>query len=462
MTTHTSRFAHWRREAQSLLRLAGPLIVNYLAIAGINFADATMAGRLGAPELAAVAVGGSVWMLGFIVALGLLMAISPIVARHFGAGNPELIGRYTRQGLWLSIFLGFGLLGLSHLFVAPLLDLVGIDIGFRALTVDYVHTIMYGMPGMCAYMALRFTSEGIGQTRPIMYASVLALVVNVFGNYVLMFGKFGAPALGVIGCGLASAITMTLMFVFLLTYMYRHEVYKPLKIFIRVSPVHMSVLKEILHLGAPIAVTITAETGLFAGVSLLMGTLGTEVAAAHQIAINFASTMFMIPLAVSAAITIRVGHALGRHDALEARFSGWVGISMCGLFMLGSAVFMLIMRDTVVSLYTDDPSVRHVAISLLLMAAFFQVSDGLQIGATSALRGYKDMRVPMYLTAIIYWGLAFPLSYMAAVTFKMPPQYIWGGFVIGLSLAAVLLTARFHFVTKAAIQQHHRLTALPE
>lgn len=453
MTTLTSKFNHWRVEVRSLLHLAGPLIINYLAIAGINFADATMAGRLGAPELAAVAVGGSVWMLGFIVSLGLLMAISPIVARHYGAGNQELIGRYTRQGLWLSVFLGFGMLALSYFFAAPLLDVVGIDEGFRGLTVDYVHAISLGMPGMCAYMALRFTSEGIGQTRPIMYASVLALVVNVFGNYVLMFGKLGAPALGVIGCGLASAITMTLMFVFLLVYMYRHEVYKPLKIFIRVSPVHMSVLKEILHLGAPIAVTITAETGLFAGVSLLMGTLGTEIAAAHQIAINFASTMFMIPLAVSAAITIRVGHALGRNDGLAARFSGWVGISVCGLFMLGSAMFMLIMRDTVVSLYTSDPSVQHVAISLLLMAAFFQVSDGLQIGATSALRGYKDMRVPMYLTTIIYWGLAFPLSYMAAVTYKLPPQYIWGGFVIGLSLAAVLLTLRFHFVTRAAL--HH-------
>lgn len=446
MTAFAHSFADWRVETRSLLRLAGPLIINYLAIAGINFADATMAGRLGAKELAAVAVGGSVWMLCFIIALGILMAISPIVSRHYGAGNQELIGRYTRQGLYLALLMGFGMLAASRVFVDPLLEFVGVDPGFSKLTGEYVRAIMFGMPCMCAYLALRFTTEGIGETRPVMYASIIALVVNVSGNYILMFGKFGAPALGAVGCGLASAIAMTTMFVFLLVYMYRHTIYKPLKIFVRVSPLHPEVLKEIVVLGAPIAVTITAETGLFAGVSLLMGTLGAEIAAAHQIAINFASTMFMVPLALSAATTIRVGHALGRSNTIDARFSGWVGITVCGLFMMCSALFMLVMRDAVVSLYTDDPSVQHIAISLLLMAALFQVSDGLQIGATAALRGYKDMRVPMYLTTITYWGLAFPLAYMAAVTYRMPPHFIWGGFVIGLSIAAVVLGARYYFV----------------
>lgn len=452
MTAFSHNLTDWRIETRSLLRLAGPLIINYLAIAGINFADATMAGRLGAKELAAVAVGGSVWMLCFIIALGILMAISPIVSRHHGAGNQGLIGRYTRQGLYLSQLMGFGMLAASRVIVDPLLEFVGVDAGFRDLTGEYVKAIMFGMPGMCAYLALRFTTEGIGETRPVMYSSIIALVVNVTGNYVLMFGNFGAPALGAVGCGIASAIAMTTMFVFLLVYMYRHSIYKPLKIFVRVSPLHPEVLKEIVVLGAPIAVTITAETGLFAGVSLLMGTLGAEIAAAHQIAINFASTMFMVPLALSAATTIRVGHALGRSDVIAARFSGWVGIGVCGLFMMCSALFMLVMRDAVVSLYTDDSSVQHIAISLLLMAALFQVSDGLQIGATAALRGYKDMRVPMYLTTITYWGLAFPLAYMAAVTYRMPPHFIWGGFVIGLSIAAVVLGTRYYFVANRYVR----------
>ena len=198
-------------EIRALLRLAGPLIVNNLSIAGMQFADAVMAGRLGAEALAAVAVGGSVWFLGFTVCLGLMMAISPIAARYYGAGEPEMIGRYTRQGLWLAVALGLTIFTLAQLFVEPVLSFLGIDPGFRELTVGYVQAIMFGAPAICAFLAFRFTTEGIGFTRPIMYTSLFALVCNVFLNWVLMYGKLGAPAFGAIGCGMASAITMWLM-----------------------------------------------------------------------------------------------------------------------------------------------------------------------------------------------------------------------------------------------------------
>jgi MATE family multidrug resistance protein len=208
------------------------------------------------------------------------------------------------------------------------------------------------------------------------------------------------------------------------------------------------VLKEIVVLGVPIAFTITAEAGLFNAVSILMGTRGAAIAAAHQIAINFSATMFMIPLALNSATTIRVGHALGAGNTSAARYIGALGILICGLFMSFSAAFLLVFRDAVVSVYTNDPSVSSIAISLLLMAAIFQVADGVQIGAAGALRGFKDTRIPMLINIFAYWVLAFPLAYMAAVTFKSPPSYVWGGFVIGLTVAAVLLTWRYAGISR--------------
>jgi MATE family multidrug resistance protein len=447
MTTFTPSIS-WLQEVRALLRLAGPLIINNLSIAGMQFADAVMAGRLGAEALAAVAVGGSVWFLGFTVMLGLMMAISPISARHFGAGNPELIGRYTRQGLWLSLALGMSIFLLAQLLVEPALDFVGIATEFRDLTVGYVRAIMIGAPAICAFLAFRFTTEGIGHTRPIMYASLFALVCNVFLNYVFMYGHFGAPALGAVGCGLASGITMWLVMIGLGTYIYLHPRYRPLQIFARVAPVRIPIIKEIFSLGTPIALTITAEAGLFSAVSILMGTRGANIAAAHQIAINFAATMFMIPLAFSSASTIRVGHALGAGNPAAARLGGGVGIAMCGVFMACTAIFLLVFRNAVVSIYTNDPTVQAIAISLLLMAALFQVGDGVQIGAAGSLRGYKDTRVPMVINIFAYWFLAFPLAYLAAITYRLEPQYVWAAFVLGLSVAALLLTIRYARVSR--------------
>ena len=443
---------NWRQELRALLGLAGPLIVNNLSIAGIHFADAVMAGRLGAETLAAVAVGGSVWFFGFTICLGTLMAISPIAARHYGAGNPELIGRYTRQGIYLGVFVAIVLIVVFYQFVGAALDQVGIDPGFRDMTKGYAQAIVLGAPGIFVFLALRFTTEGIGETKPIMYASVSSLVLNVFFNWVLMYGNLGAPALGAVGCGLASAITMWLMMIGLGLYMWRSEIYAKLQIFSHIGHLRPEALKEILLLGLPIAVMITAEAGLFNAVSVLMGTRGASIAAAHQVAINFAMTTFMIPLALSSAITIRVGHALGSGNARAARFSGGFGIAACAIFMSCSATFMLLFRDVVVTIYTDDPSVTSIAINLLLAAAIFQIADGVQIGAAGALRGYKDTRFPMVINTFAYWVLAFPLAYMAAVTYKAAPVYTWGAFIVGLSVAAILLTWRYARLSQAQLE----------
>lgn len=441
----------WPKEVRALARLASPLIVNNLSIAGMQFADAVMAGRLGAEALAAVAVGASVWFVGFTICLGLMMAISPIAARHFGAGELSLIGRYTRQGLWLAAGLGLAFIVLGRLFVEPVLTFIGIDQEFRQLTIGYVEAIVFGAPAICGFLAFRFTTEGIGFMRPIMYTSLFGLTCNVFLNYVFMYGHFGVPAFGAVGCGMASAMTMWLMLTMIGCFVYFHPVYAPLAIFQRVGPIRMPILREIVTLGMPIGITITAEAGLFSVVSILIGTRGADITAAHQIALNFSSTMFMIPLAFSSAITVRVGHALGRASPSAARFAALTGVSMCMLFMAFSAAILLLFRNLVVSFYTSDTSVQAIAISLLLMAAVFQVADGAQIGAAGALRGYKDTKIPMVINMFAYWALGFPLAYMAAITFSAPPSYIWAAFVLGLTVAAVMLGVRLLRISRQEI-----------
>jgi MATE family multidrug resistance protein len=437
-----------RIQFASILRISGPLIVNYLAVAGMNFADTVMSGRLGADALAAVAVGANTWMLAFSGCLGLLMAISPIIARLYGAGENDKIGRYSRHGMYIGFGLGLAILLVGRPFAETFLSLIGIDPAFRHLTVDYVRALLLGAPGILIFIALRFTIEGVGYTRPIMFTSLFSLLSNVFLNYTLMFGHFGAPALGVVGCAYASAITMWLVALALGLYVAISPRLKGLRVFSRIGQFRPKLFREIFTLGLPISVTITAEVGLFAVVSILVGTRGVEITAAHQIALSFASTMFMIPLALASATTVRVGHMLGSKRPADARVAGFTGIFMSAGFMAISALSLVLFRNQIIQIYTDDPIVTGIALSLLLVAAIFQVADGIQISAAAALRAYKDTRIPMAINLFAYWVVALPLAYLATVTYQLPANQIWVAFIVGLVLAAVLLTWRFNRLSR--------------
>ena len=236
---------------------------------------------------------------------------------------------------------------------------------------------------------------------------------------------------------------MYFMFASLLAYMLLNPRYRAYEIFRLGRGPQWAEMREILALGLPIMVSIIAEAGLFSAVSLLMGKLSANIAAAHQVALSYASTMFMIPMGLNSATTVLVSRSLGAGDAHLARLRGWLGIGACAVFMTLSAIGLLLFRDQIVGFYTDDPNVQAIALSLLFVAAIFQVSDGVQVGAAGALRGLHDTRVPMFLTTFSYWVIAFPLAYAAALHLKLSPAMIWGGFVVGLTVSAVLLVARF-------------------
>lgn len=439
-----------RADAASIARIGGPLLVNNLSVTGMSFADTVMAGQLGARDLAGLAIGVAWFHLFMFMGLGLLMALSPAVAHAFGARDTRQVTRYLRQSPWLVA--GLSILLFCGLWLAGFaLPALGIGEDILPVAVGYAHAISFGIPGLMGFFALRFTSEGLGYTRPIMYIALGGLLLNVAGNWVFMYGKFGMPELGAVGCGVATAICDWLMFIAMIVYMKLHRRYREFAFFARFERCDVTVLRELLRLGLPIAGSILAEGGLFVAAALLMGGMGAVTAGAHQIALNYAAFMFMVPLSISSATTIHVGHTLGRGEVVHARRAGFVGIGLCGIVMMISAVGILLFAQQIAAFYTSDREVRELATSLLLMAAIFQISDGLQVGASGALRGFKDTAMPMAICVFSYWVIGFPLASVLGVTQGRGPVYVWMGLIAGLSVCAVLLGIRYVHISRRRV-----------
>ncbi len=437
-------------DAAAIARFGGPLLVNNLALVGMSFTDTVMAGQLGARDLAGLAVGAAWYNLFLFIGMGALMAIAPAVAHAYGAADNPAVTRLARQSWWLAFALSV-LLMLGMWQAGWALPAVGIAPEILPIAIGYAEAISWGMPAMMAFLSLRYASEGLGHTRPIMYIALGALVISVFGNWVFMYGKFGMPALGAVGCGVASAIAMWLMLAAMLIYMRRNRVYRPFSIFHRIDRPDPHTIGQLLRLGVPIAGSILAEGGLFVTAALLMGAMGAVTTAAHQIALNFAAFMFMMPLSISSATTIHVGHTIGRGDWARARAAGFVGIGMCVVVMTVSACGIVSWNDQVAAMYTNDEAVRSLAATLLLAAAVFQVSDGVQVGTAGALRGFKDTAVPMAICWFSYWAVGFSLAYVLGVVRGLGPLYVWVGLIAGLSVCAVLLLARYRRISRRAV-----------
>ena len=440
-----------KEELKLLLQIGIPVIIGNLLQTSMSVVDTIMAGNLSPVDLAAVAVGSSIFMPIFILGAGILMAVSPIVAQHFGAGNQKQIGKTTRQSLWLAV-----MISIPAIFVLRnmefVLELMSVEPEIIPLTLGYLDAISWGILPLCLYIALRQFNEGISVTKPAMYISLLGLCFNILGNYTLMYGKFGFPRLGAVGTGYASSIVMTVMFIALIVYTYRKEAYKEFEIFKNLKLPDKKYISELLKVGVPIGISMCMEVTMFAVVTLLMGSLGTYAVAGHQIAINFASITFMIAFGLSAAITVRVGQVMGRSGIKDARFSGFAGVGLAAVFMSITAMLMFIFPGFVSGLYTDDPELKQIAIQLIYMAAIFQLSDGLQVSGLGALRGLKDTKIPMYVNLVAYWIVGLPLGYMLGIQFEMGPQGLWIGLIAGLTVAGILHNVRFNKLTKKMIR----------
>jgi MATE family multidrug resistance protein len=412
-----------------------------------------VAGRLGPEPLAGVAVGGSYYQMFWLFGLGVLMSVSPIVAHAYGAGRDEEVGRRFRQAVWLALMLAVPLVGLLAC-VEPMLRWFGTDARAIPHAAGYVYAMCFGMPAMLVFLAHRYTSEGIGWTRPVIYTAVVGLSTNIAGNWLFTLGGLGIPSQGARGCGIATALACWAMLATMHVYQRRHAIYRKFGLFERFDRPDRVALSEILALGLPISGSVVSEGALFAIAALLMSTLGTEIVAAHQVALSYASLMFMIPLSLHSATTIHVGHQIGRGDVVAGRNAGWSGIAMCGIIMALSSLVILAARDGIAAAYTTDPNVRELAVWLLLFVAVFQIPDGLQVGAAGALRGFKDANVPMALNFTAYWGIGFPAAWWFGIHEGVGPSGIWAGLIAGLAACAVFLIWRYRRISQARMAAH--------
>lgn len=446
-----------RREVTELLVVAGPLILAQLAQMSMSFVDTLMAGRLGQDALAGIALGSVIFQLVSIVSMGVLFSVAPLVSQAHGAGDREAAGRAARQGIWLAVLLalpGFALFRSAE----PLLLALGQDPETAALAAGYLAAAAFGFLPSLLLTALRGFLEGMSDTRPIMVVLLLGIGLNVLANNALMFGRWGFPALGLVGTGVATALVYTVMAsIAALVVIVRYREHRVLRGLRRPDP---TVLRELFRLGWPIGLTLGFEGGLFSFAALLMGLFGQAALAGHQIAVQAASVTFMVPVGLSIATAVRVGQAVGRRDAAAVRRAGLTGVAAAVGFMFLTAALFRFAPGLVVAAFLDpsDPAnteaVRH-AVAFLGIAAAFQVVDGIQVAAAGALRGLRDTRVPMVISLVAYWLVGMSAASLLAFPLGLGGRGLWIGLVLGLGTAALLLMRRF-------LRLSARETARPE
>ena len=435
---------NFRAEARENLKLAGPLIAAQLAGVGMGVVDTIMAGRLGSQPLAAVAVGTNLNVIFFVFFMGLLMACSPIVAHRAGAGRADArVGGFVRETQLLALVLGAIWVGAAHLVAAPVLLHLGLDPATAQIAVDFLRAFSWSGFGTAQWFVLRFTAEGVGVTAPTFYSGLLGLVTNALLDWILMYGKFGFPEMGAVGCGWATTTSSVLMAALMAVQFRGNPKLRALHIFASDLPPLGESVREILKLGLPIALALLAEASLFVVAAMLMASFGDRVVAAYQVAINFASVLFMIPLGIALATTVRVGHAAGAGLPWMARHRGRVGMQLGLINAASNALIMLIFPGLIVAIYTEDAVIATQAVVFLWLAAAFQFFDGLQVTANGALRGMKDTRVPMLITVTAYWLIGMPSAVALGFHTALAASGIWWGLTVGLGVAAIGLSWRF-------------------
>ncbi|MHC8372814.1 MATE family efflux transporter [Pseudomonas sp. MDT1-85] len=443
--TALNRPARVRLELRNLLGLALPIMIAQLATTAMGFVDAVMAGRVGPRDLAAVALGNSIWVPVFLLMTGTLSATTPKVAQRFGAGTHGEIGPVVRQALWLALVVG--LMATLILFSAePVLHVMKVAPELIGPCMEYLRGIATGLPAAALYHVLRCFSDGMGRTRPSMVLGLCGLALNIPLNYIFIYGHFGVPAMGGVGCGWATAIVMWMMMLGMAGWTRWAPAYQSSQLFSPFDFPQWTVIKRLLNIGLPIGIAVFAESSISAVIALLIGSLGATVVAGHQIALNFSSLVFMIPYSLGMAVTVRVGQALGREAPREARFAAGVGMGSALIYACVSASMMLLLREHIATIYTTDPKVIQAASMLIIYSALYQFSDAIQVTADGALRGYQDTRVTMVLTLFAYWGIGLPVGYALGLTdwfgTASGPSGLWQGSILGFSCSALMLSIR--------------------
>ncbi|MBK7299532.1 MAG: MATE family efflux transporter [Moraxellaceae bacterium] len=438
--------AAWFTEFKALRLLMMPILVTQLAQAGYGFIDTVMAGQVSPLDLSAVAIGSSIWLPLFFLMSGIVMATTPLVAEAQGAQRSNDIPRITHQALWVGLVIGLiAMLILQNVsFIFPFFD---VPPHLQHQTERYLYGVSFGMPSVALFCVLRFYSEALGSTKPIMVISLLGIVLNIPANYVFIYGVWGLPQMGGAGCGWGTAIVMGSMMLALLVYVLYAPYFASTRLLQHSLKPVASLIWHIVKLGFPIGAAIFFEVSLFSCIAILASPLGELVVASHQISLSITSMLFMIPLSLAISMTIRIGQAYGRRDLAGIKLTRQVGLTTTIIVACCSASMILLLRQYITQLYTPNQVVQQLAADLLLFAAAYQIFDALQVGAAGCLRGIQNTRSPMIMTLIAYWVIALPIGYSLAMKPLWHHQALgvygfWFGLIVGLGFASLLLNWR--------------------
>ena len=437
----------FRAELPGLFRLAGPVVVAELGWMSMGLVDTIMVGPLGPDAIGATGLGGTVLMAVAIFGMGVLLGLDTLVSQAFGAGDTETCRRWLAHGLALAGLLTPPMLGVLWV-IDVRMDVAGLHPSVEALTRPYLGAVAWSVPPLLAYSACRRYLQGIGIVRPITFALVSANLVNVVVNWVLIYGHFGLPALGVRGAAWATVLSRVYMLVVLAGAIVLHARADALVRAWRAG-IERAWLGRLMALGLPAAAQITLEVGVFAAATTLAGQLDPVALASHQIALNVISFLFMVPLGIASSAAVRVGHAVGRRDADGAGRAGWSAIALTLAFMSGSALVLWTMPATLIRAFTSDAAVLALASRLLALAALFQLFDGLQVVTTGSLRGLGDTRTPVLWNILGHWVLGLPIAWWLCFPMQWGVVGLWVGLATGLTWCGVILLVVWHRRSRA-------------
>lgn len=438
-------FHDLRDEFRPMFTLALPVVLAEMGWMTMGMVDTLMVGRLGPEAIGAVGLGSSVFMGICIFAMGLLLGLDTLVSQAFGADDFKACHRWLIHGVALALGLSVPMMGLL-LWISSGLDGWGLNPAVLVMTRPYLEIVTWSVPPLLLYAAFRRYLQGMGIVRPVMIALLGANLVNVGVNWILIYGNLGAPAMGVTGAAWATVLSRVAMMLALLgTILYREGEARQLppggggRVF-EVMTLEPAWFRRLLGLGLPAATQLTLEVGAFAAATALAGRLAPASLAAHQIAINYAALTFMVPLGIASAGATRVGHAVGRKDPQAASRAGWTALLFAVLFMSVAALAFLIMPRLLLLAFTDDVGVLDVGVTLLFVAAVFQLFDGLQGVATGILRGLGDTRTPMFWHLAAHWFIGLPLGYWLCFVLDLDVKGLWWGLSLGLVVCGIALS----------------------
>ena len=439
----------FRKELKALSKIAWPLLIAQLTQTLMGVSDTVMAGRYNSLDMAAVAIGHSVTFPILIFMQGICLALSPMVARHYGGKRDDCVAKPVWQTFYLVISLSI-LVMLSILLMPRLLNLLEMNSAMRQETLAYVSFILLSAPAFAVYQTLRNYCEGLSKTRPTMLIMFTGLMVNIPANYILINGLFGLPEMGGAGCGLASMMVFYVMALVTFLYTFLSKSYSRYRLYSNIAKPDLPAMWAISKQGVPIALTYLAEVSLFAVVAILLAPSGAVIVASHQVALNFATLIFMVPMSIGLSVAIRIGHLIGeeRTPVAKIAYKSALTLAVCSVVMTAS--FTVFGRELIASLYSNESEVIAIASSLLVFAAIFQFSDALQVVSANALRGYKDTRAMLGISIFCYWFIGLPVGLVLGLSDYIVPALsakgFWIGFITGLSAAAVLMTWRVRVI----------------